>query len=79
MVFKLVNAAAESWRRLKGDNQLPKVLQRADLAVSEPEIRAFSGSLGAAKANKGVFVTISYFTKPAIDFAERHPFQDGAH
>jgi putative transposase len=28
MVFKLVNAAAESWRRLKGDNQLPKVLQR---------------------------------------------------
>ena len=47
---------------------------KADLAVSEPEIRAFSGSLGAAKANKGVFVTTSYFTKPAIDFAERHPF-----
>ncbi len=43
--------------------------------VSEPEIRAFSGSLGAAKANKGVFVTTSYFTKPAIDFAERHPFK----
>jgi restriction system protein len=48
---------------------------RADLAVSEPEIRAFSGSLGAAKANKGVFVTTSYFTKPAIEFAERHPFK----
>jgi restriction system protein len=31
-------------------------------AVSEPEIRAFSGSLGAAIANKGVFVTTSYFT-----------------
>ena len=43
--------------------------------MSEPEIRAFSGSLGAAKANKGVFVTTSYFTKPAMDFAEKHPFK----
>jgi len=32
-------------------------------------------SLGAAKANKGVFVTTSYFTKPAIEFAEKHPFK----
>jgi restriction system protein len=51
-------------------------------AVSEPEIRGFTGSLGANKANKGVFVTTSYFTKPAHDFAERHPFKivliDGA-
>ena len=47
----------------------------ADNAVSEPEIRAFSGSLGAAKANKGVFVTTSYFTQPAQNFAERHPFK----
>src|SRR5205085_3463551 len=46
-----------------------------DNAVSEPEIRAFSGSLGPAKANKGVFVTTSYFTNPAKDFAERHPFK----
>ena len=46
-----------------------------DNAVSEPEIRAFSGSLGAAKANKGVFVTTSHFTQPAKDFAERHPFR----
>lgn len=55
---------------------------RSDSAVSEPEIRAFSGSLGAAKANKGVFVTTSYFTGPALQFAERHPFKmvliDGA-
>lgn len=43
--------------------------------VSEPEIRAFSGSLGAAKADKGVFVTTSYFTQPALSFAERHPFK----
>lgn len=48
---------------------------KPDGAVSEPEIRAFSGSLGAAKANKGVFVTTSYFTKPALEFAERHPFK----
>ena len=26
MVFKLVIAAARSWRRLKGENQLPKVV-----------------------------------------------------
>lgn len=44
-------------------------------AVSEPEVRAFSGSLGAAKANKGVFVTTSHFTQPASNFAERHPFK----
>ena len=47
----------------------------AENAVSEPEIRAFSGSLGAAKANKGVFVTTSYFTQPAQNLAERHPFK----
>ena len=44
-----------------------------DNQVSEPEIRAFSGSLGAAKANKGVFVTTSSFSQPARDFAELHP------
>ena len=27
MVFKLVMAAARSWRRLKGENQLPKVIE----------------------------------------------------
>ena len=27
MVFKLVNTAAKTWRRLKGENQLPKVVQ----------------------------------------------------
>jgi restriction system protein len=51
-------------------------------AVSEPDIRNFCGSLGANKASKGVFVTTSYFTTPALSFAERHPFKvvliDGA-
>ena len=28
MVFKLVMAAAKTWRRLKGENQLPKVIRR---------------------------------------------------
>ena len=27
------------------------------------------------QANKGVFVTTSYYTKPAYDFAERHPYK----
>jgi len=27
MVFKLVTAASKTWRRLKGENQLPKVVQ----------------------------------------------------
>ncbi len=27
MVFKLVMAASETWRRLKGENQLPQVVQ----------------------------------------------------
>ena len=27
MVFKLVNAAAKTWRRLNSENQLPKVVQ----------------------------------------------------
>ena len=48
---------------------------KLDSPVSEPEIRAFSGSLGAAKASKGVFVTTSFFTRPAQEFAERHPFK----
>jgi restriction system protein len=48
---------------------------KPDAPISEPEIRAFSGSLGAAKANKGVFVTTSSFTKPALEFAEKHPFK----
>jgi restriction system protein len=41
---------------------------KLDLPVSEPEVRAFSGSLGAAKATKG-------FTGPACEFAERHPIK----
>ncbi len=41
--------------------------------VNEPDVRAFAGSLQGAKADKGVFVTTSYFTEPAKKFAERVP------
>lgn len=44
-------------------------------AVGAPEIMAFCGSLGARKANKGVFVTTSYFTQPAKAFADSHPYR----
>ncbi|MEH2524000.1 MULTISPECIES: restriction endonuclease [unclassified Bradyrhizobium] len=47
----------------------------ANTAVSEPEVRNFCGSLGANKASKGVFVTTSYFTRPAEDFAKRHEYK----
>jgi restriction system protein len=46
-----------------------------DNAVSEPDIRNFCGSLGANKASKGVFVTTSYFTTPAQEFAKRHEYK----
>ena len=48
---------------------------KADNAVGAPHIQGFSGSLGVHKANKGVFVTTSYFTAQAYDFAERHPLK----
>jgi transposase-like protein len=32
MVFKLITAAAKTWRRLKGENQLPKVVQGVKFA-----------------------------------------------
>jgi transposase-like protein len=45
MVFKLVMAAAKTWRRLKGENQLPKVVagvtfQDGTEVVASPDHRA---------------------------------------
>src|SRR5215203_4972240 len=42
MVFKLVSAAAKTWRRLKGENQLPKVVKgvRFQNGIEVPEIPA---------------------------------------
>ena len=40
MVFKLISAASRTWRRLQGENQLPKVIQgvkfRDGIEVSLP-------------------------------------------
>jgi hypothetical protein len=40
MVFKLISAASRTWRRLQGENQLPKVIRdvkfRDGIEVSEP-------------------------------------------
>ncbi len=47
-----------------------------DNPVGEPDIQKFCGSLGAKKAAKGVFLTTSYFTKPAVAFAEHHPYKN---
>ena len=44
MVFKLVKAAVKTWRRLKGANQLPKVVDGVTItnsvAANSTEIRA---------------------------------------
>lgn len=48
---------------------------KADSGVGAPDIQAFSGSLGANKASKGIFVTTSYFTKAASQFAEKHQYK----
>ena len=44
MVFKLVMAAAKTWRRLKGENQLPKVIEgvtfKDGIEVTEAEAHA---------------------------------------
>ena len=40
MVFKLITAASKTWRRLQGENQLPKLIQgvtfRNGIEVTEP-------------------------------------------
>ena len=40
MVFKLISAASRTWRRLQGENQLPKIIQgvkfRDGIEVSVP-------------------------------------------
>ena len=38
--------------------------------VSRPDIQAFVGSLLGVKANKGVFITTSRFTKEAVEYAQ---------
>ena len=35
MVFKLVMAAAKTWRRLKGQNQLPKLIEVGEFIIAD--------------------------------------------
>ncbi|MFP5258190.1 MAG: restriction endonuclease [Acidobacteriota bacterium] len=44
--------------------------KRWEGSVSRPEIQKFAGALQGKKANKGVFITTSSFTKEAISFVE---------
>lgn len=45
----------------------------ANISVSRPEIQAFVGSLVGLGATKGVFVTTSIFSGPAIQFVQHLP------
>jgi len=40
-----------------------------DKAVGRPEVQQFQGALSGHGAGKGIFITTSYFTKEAIDYA----------
>lgn len=44
---------------------------KGDSSIGPAAIREFSGSLEIHKASKGIFVTTSYFSKAAIETAER--------
>lgn len=43
-------------------------------SVGRPEIQGFAGALGAV--TRGAFITTSYFTQGAIDFAKSYPHSD---
>ncbi len=45
MVFKLVDAAQKSWRRLDGHNQLPKLIQRCQVHRRDRDLRHQIGVL----------------------------------
>ena len=42
----------------------------ADKPVGRPEVQQFQGALTGRGANKGIFITTSYFTKEAREYAE---------
>jgi restriction system protein len=41
-------------------------------AVGRPEIQKFVGALAGQGAKKGIFITTSYFTKEALEYAPRN-------
>lgn len=44
---------------------------KLDLPVSREEVQKFVGALAVAQSNKGVFITTSYFSKGAIEYARK--------
>jgi len=44
--------------------------KRWENVVGRPEIQKFVGSLAGERANKGVFITTSWFTKESLDFVK---------
>ncbi len=47
---------------------------RTDHCVGRPEIQSFAGALGAV--TRGAFITTSYFSQGAIEFAKNYPHSD---
>jgi restriction system protein len=43
---------------------------KLDSGIGREAIQSFVGALAVAQSNKGVFITTSYFSKGAIDYAE---------
>lgn len=43
---------------------------KLDSSIGREEIQKFVGALAVAQSNKGVFITTSYFTKGAIEYAD---------
>jgi len=43
---------------------------KIDSSIGREEIQKFVGALAVAQSNKGVFITTSYFTKGAIEYAD---------
>ena len=55
--------------------------KRLQNAVGRPEVQGFYGALAGQRANKGVFITTSSFSKQAVEFArsvERIVLVDGS-
>lgn len=47
---------------------------KRDHAVGRPELQSFAGALGAV--TRGAFITTSYFSPGAIEFAKKYPHSD---
>ena len=67
MVFKLVNAAAKTWRRLKGENHLPKVVQG-------PIFQNRMGAIGYVFSYQAIFLASAALAIPLMmSLARIHP------